>query len=108
MGRDLFFTGDSAADLEDLYQRAVEDYRVPQAEQFLRQMAGVARNVTRYPEFSLVPPELRALGLSDYRQVVLKPYRVIYGVQDNRVIVYVVADWRRDLQSLLSRRMFAP
>ena len=56
MGRDLFFTADSAADLEDLCQLAVEDYRAPQAEQFLRQMADVARNVARYPELSLVPP----------------------------------------------------
>lgn len=34
-----------------------------------------------------------------------KPYRAIYRVQDKKVIIYLIADGRRDMQSLLSRRL---
>ena len=47
----------------------------------------------------------RALGIKDYRQTFFKPYRVIYRVDGQRVYVYVIVDGRRDMQSLLARRL---
>jgi toxin ParE1/3/4 len=44
----------------------------------------------------------------DFRETAFKPYRVIYRVEGKRVLVYVIADGRRDLQSLLSRRLLDP
>jgi len=49
--------------------------------------------------------ELRGLGDQQYHQVFFKPYRLIYRVVDERVAVYLIADGRRDMQSLLSRRL---
>jgi toxin ParE1/3/4 len=37
--------------------------------------------------------------------VFFKPYRLIYRVVDARVIVYLIVDGRRDMQSLLARRL---
>jgi hypothetical protein len=49
--------------------------------------------------------ELRSLGISEYRQIFFKPYRLIYRVHAKQVVVYVVADGRRDMGSLLVRRL---
>ena len=49
--------------------------------------------------------ELLDLGLSDYREVFFKPYRVFYTVIDNRVYVVAIVDGRRDLRSYLYRRI---
>jgi len=38
----------------------------------------------------------------EYRQVLYKPYRVIYRVHHVRVLIYLIADGRRDLQSFVS------
>jgi toxin ParE1/3/4 len=43
------------------------------------------------------------LGIKDYRQVLFKPYRLIYRVMGHDVVVFVIADGLRDLQSLLAR-----
>ena len=51
------------------------------------------------------PKELAGLGIKEYRQTFFKPYRVIYRVTDNKVIIYLIADGRRDMQSLLARRL---
>jgi toxin ParE1/3/4 len=45
------------------------------------------------------------LGIKEYRQAFFKPYRIIYRVIDEQVVVYVIADGRRDMQTLLSRRL---
>jgi len=45
------------------------------------------------------------LGIHDFREVFFKPYRIIYRVDRNTVYVYLVADGRRDMQTLLSRRL---
>lgn len=59
------------------------------------------------PERGLVPRELGALGIREYRQVLFKPYRVIYRQIDQQVVIYVIAGGRGDMQSLLSRRLLS-
>jgi toxin ParE1/3/4 len=43
--------------------------------------------------------------MTEYRQVFFKPYRLIYRVHEARVVVYLIADGRRDMQSLLVSRL---
>jgi len=45
------------------------------------------------------------LGIRDYRQTWFKPYRVVYRVLERRVVIYLIADGRRDMQALLQRRL---
>ena len=59
----------------------------------------------RFPERGAYPRELLALGIRDYRETFFKPYRIIYRIEAKRVYVYLIADGRRDMQSLLARRL---
>jgi toxin ParE1/3/4 len=45
------------------------------------------------------------LGIREYRETFFKPYRAIYRIVERRMIVFVVADGRRDMQTLLARRL---
>ncbi len=60
------------------------------------------------PDRGAWPPELLALGVRSYRQVHFKPYRVIYRVVGQHVVVLVIADGRRNLKTLLERRLLGP
>ena len=51
------------------------------------------------------PPELGALGMADWRQLSVPPYRIIYAVEGDRLTIAVVAHSRRDLSALLERRL---
>jgi toxin ParE1/3/4 len=57
------------------------------------------------PQRGSHPLELLALGNREYRQRFFKPYRVIYRVIRKQVAISVVADGRRNMQSLLARRL---
>jgi len=51
------------------------------------------------------PSELPPGTEGEFRQVLFKPYRVIYEVSGNEVVILLIADGRRSLQSLLLRRI---
>jgi toxin ParE1/3/4 len=49
--------------------------------------------------------ELVSFGVKEYRQTFFKPYCVIYQVTGKQVIIYLIADGLRDMQSVLARRL---
>ena len=50
-------------------------------------------------------PELLALDLHQYRELVERPWRILYRLEQDRVLVVAVLDGRRDLRSLLIERL---
>ena len=50
-------------------------------------------------------PNCPSVGIQDYRQVFFKPYRLIYRLHGKQVVVYLIADGRRDMPALLARRL---
>lgn len=51
------------------------------------------------------PQQMINQGIKFYREVSCKPYRVIYEIIERKVIIHLVADGRRDVVSLLERRL---
>ena len=45
------------------------------------------------------------LGIREYREIFFKPYRIIYRIMKKNVYVLLIVDGRRDMQSLLQRRL---
>ena len=58
-----------------------------------------------FPERGRVVPELRALDVLVYRELVEGPWRIVYRYEAGRVYVTAVLDARRDLSSLLLERL---
>ena len=53
----------------------------------------------------MYPKELMVLGIREYRQICFQPYRMIYRIVGKQVVIYLIANGRRDMQSLLTRRL---
>lgn len=75
------------------------------AERWLEGILAIAAQLARFPERGSHPKELLALGIRDFRQVISESYRLVYRVEGRQVFLYLVADGRRDFQSLLERRL---
>ena len=105
MSCQIFLTEDAACDLEDLYDY-IEWHDVPgRADYVLDQIEKALSSLSENPERGAYPKELLAIGLREYREIFFKPYRIIYRVVDENVYVMVIADGRRDMQTLLQRRL---
>ena len=101
----VFLTDDAARDLEDLYDY-IELHDVPgKADLVLEQIEKVFINLSENPLRGAYPRELLAIGLKEYREIFFKPYRIIYRIMDENVYILVIADGRRDMQTLLQRRL---
>lgn len=65
---------------------------------------GTAR-LDHSPERGRIVPELLKHGISRYREIVIKPWRVIYRVEGEKVYVLAVIDGRRNVEDVLLARL---
>ena len=57
------------------------------------------------PERGRIVPELRDHGITRFRELIVKPYRIVYHVSAGVVAVLCVLDGRRELEDLLLERL---
>lgn len=105
MGFHVVLTEDAERDLEDIVTYIARYDSPAKAEHVLSRLLEIADSLTATPTRGSQPKELRSLGDQEYRQVFFKPYRLIYRVVGQQVAIYIIADGRRDMQSLLARRL---
>ena len=104
----VWLTDDAARDLEALYDY-IESHDAPgKADYVLDQIEKAFASLAENPERGARPKELLVVGLREYREIFFKPYRIIYRVMSENVYVMVIADGRRDMQTLLQRRLLQP
>jgi toxin ParE1/3/4 len=92
-------------DLAGIYRYLAENRSSEDAERLLDAFVDKIQTLERYPLRGAVPKELESIGIREYRQLLLNPYRLIYRVVNGIVFIMIIADGRRDLQTLLERRL---
>lgn len=100
-------TADALADLEEIHDWIARHDSLERAAHVEDQILGVIAALARHPRRGPHPRELSSVGIRDYRETSFKPYRIIYAVQASHVVIYLIADGRRDMQSLLARRLLS-
>jgi toxin ParE1/3/4 len=105
MAYEVSLTDDAEVDLQDLYEYIAHSDSTQAAEHVLDRLEQIASTLAADRSRGSTPKELQSLGRGEYRQVSFKPYRVVYRVLEQRVVIYLIADGRRNMQSLLSRRL---
>ena len=102
---DVLLTAGAEQDLEAIHDYISEFDCVANANYVLDELTEVVESLSKLPDRGSYPKELVGLGIKEYRQTFFKPYRVIYRVTGSQVISYLIADGRRDMQSILARRL---
>jgi toxin ParE1/3/4 len=105
MSYKVLLTSSAERDLEDIYSYIAENDTQGNADYVLDKLTDVAASLAAFPERGSYPKELLQLGIREYRQAHFKPYRLIYRVMGKQVFIYLIADGRRDMQTLLTRRI---
>ena len=103
----VLLTSGAEDDLESIYDYIAEFDSDAKASYVLDQVMEIASSLAQMPERGSFPKELLALGIKEYRQVFFKPYRLIYRLMGEQVIIHLIVDGRRDMQAVLARRLLA-
>ena len=98
-------TRGAARDLQDICSYLARHGSPKRAELLLDRVEEVVDGLSEFPLRGRYPKELADLGILDYREVRIDHYRVIYRVTSEHVDVLLIADGRRDMQTLLERRL---
>ncbi|MBL4868702.1 MAG: type II toxin-antitoxin system RelE/ParE family toxin [Pseudomonadales bacterium] len=98
-------TAAAEKDIVDIYEYIFENDTPASAEYVLDKIKTISYSLEIEPGRGRRVPELVNVGVTNYRQLYFKPYRIIYQIQGSRVFIMAVVDTRRDLQDLLVERL---
>ena len=101
---EVFLTREAEADLDEITDFIERNDSSDRADYVYDRIKATILKLESFPGRGRVVPELRDIGLSEYREVFFKPYRILYFVSGKRVYVHSIFDGRRDVQDVLSRR----
>ena len=102
---DVRITQAAEGDLFDIGEYVALNDIPGKADDLLDHLECACEQLTTSPAKGHMPPELQRIGVDGYREIHFKPYRIIYETAGRTVYVHAVLDGRRDLQSMLERRL---
>ena len=94
----------AARDLEELVAFVAQD-SARNAERLLAKLRASAASLESVLARGRVVPELSRFGMRSWREIIVRPYRIVYRVSGDSVTVLALFDGRRDLEDLLLERL---
>ena len=78
------------------------------AEEWMASFDEVINLLERFPGSGAVPPPLMDLGIDNFRQPPMLPYKIVYELTDNQVFVVLIVHTKRGLPVAASGAVAAP
>lgn len=93
-------------DLDEILEYIATDVDrgVDQALSTYEQLRSKVSTLKRYPRRCRRVPELDRLGLREFRELIVNPFRIVFRLTEGEVRLIGVLDSRRDLETLLTHR----
>jgi toxin ParE1/3/4 len=98
-------TSAALRDLEEIFLWIEEHDSLEKAGNVLDRLYETTAKFSAMPRRGSRPSELPPGTEAEYYQIFFKPYRIIYEVALREVVVHAILDGRRNLQSLLLKRL---
>ncbi len=101
----VIITSEAERDIIDIYDYITKKDILQNAEYVLDNLESLILSLEESPERGHYPAELSIQGIKEFKEVIFKPYRAIYEIIGSKAIVDLCVDGRRDLKTLLERRL---
>ncbi len=100
----VFWTREAVSDLEELIQYILAD-KISAAITTYKEIKTKCNLLSGSPAKYRVVPELQDIGITNYREIINKPYRIIFKLTNLEVFIIAVVDSRRDFDSFVFNRL---
>jgi plasmid stabilization system protein ParE len=97
------WTQTAGADLAAFVEFIARD-SIASAPSVLNRIEQRAETLTTQPKRGRKVPELTAIGIPMYRELIVSPWRIVYRTAGNTVYILAVMDGRRNLEDVLLER----
>ena len=102
--REVVWARPAVADLDALVDYIGRE-RPRTAESVLVRIRKAADKLDQLPERGRVVPELQRTGITLFRELIVKPWRIVYRPAGRKVFVLMVIDSRRNMEDVLLERL---
>jgi plasmid stabilization system protein ParE len=100
----VIWAGSAVQDLESIIAYIAEDSPA-NAKKILSKIKTTVSDLYHSPHRGRFVPELQSQGILLYRELVIAPWRVMYRVSENTVLVLSVFDSRQNLEDILLKKL---
>jgi len=91
-------------DLTEIIEYIAAD-NVTAAKKILNAIETRAQSLVRFPKRGRIVPELKEFGITWYRELIFRHWRIVYRIEVSTVLIVGVFDSRRNLQDILINRL---
>ena len=105
MSISVLFLRSAELDLKELKSYLVKNFGKDAWQVSYSKIQEAVGAIQTFPLGGKIPEELDKLNLTQYRQVISGMNRIIYEVRQETIYIHMVCDTRKDMQSLLTKRL---
>ncbi len=102
---EVFMLKEAEHDLEAIFRYILGSGNPGAAKDMIRLIRQACDSLCQMPESGHVPPELARADYYEYRQIIVKPYRIIYQVVESCVFIFGIIHGRRNVDEVLRQRL---
>jgi toxin ParE1/3/4 len=96
----------SVNDLKGIVEYIAEDSS-HRAYEVLSKIKGKVSDLDSFPSRGRIVSELQDQGITQYRELIVAPWRIIYRISEKTVYVLSVLDSRQNVEDLLLKRLLS-
>jgi toxin ParE1/3/4 len=100
----IVWTEAALQDMESILGYIFAHDSLAAAERIHARLLAAVETLTDNPERCRIVPELDKIGISDFRELINRPYRICFRVHGSQVVLVSILDGRRDLEQILLDR----
>ena len=105
MSISVMFLRSAELDLKELKSYLIKNFGTDAWQASYSKIQEAVGTLQTFPLGGKIPEELDKLNLTQYRQVISGMNRIIYEVRQETIYIHMVCDTRKDMQSLLTKRL---
>jgi toxin ParE1/3/4 len=92
-------------DIEGVYKYILKSGNKTAAMGLLRNLKDACDSLSENPERGHIPAELSQFGLFEYRQIILKKFRIIYQIAEPNIFIFGIIHGSRNISEILRQRV---
>ena len=101
----VFMLREAEHDLEAIFRYLLGSGNPGAAQDMIGLIRQACDSLSQMPERGHVPPELARADDYEYRQIIVKPYRIIYQIVESNVFIFGIIHGRRNVDEVLRQRL---
>ena len=102
---EVFLISDAEKDILDIFKYIIFSDSKEKAEYVFHKIEETCKSLCSLPDRGHIPPELKRIGVMNFKEINYKSYRIVYEIINKKVFVHCVLDGRRNLQEILEYRL---